>query len=503
MGNVLYRKYRSKTLAEIVGQPHITVTLSNAIKQGNVAHAYLFTGPRGVGKTSIARILAREVNGLSYEEADNHLDIIEIDAASNRRIDEIRELRDKVHNAPAQAKYKVYIIDEVHMLTKEAFNALLKTLEEPPEHAIFILATTEAHKLPDTIISRTQKFTFRPVQEDEVREHLASIAKQEDIAISKDALQLIARHGQGSFRDSISLLDQMRYIASENDEISVDDIRVAIGSVPEDTITELLELVYRGAVSDVLKTIDTIHQSGFSASQVASEVATKLRGDILQENTVSLDKTALLKKLSEVSSMSDTRVSLEVALLEYGLQQPPTFVENKQKTPEPKEEKTDKSQKDIRESKETKKPQEQSMQNASPTEATVAKKATDPPKQAKQTKQTYQKADDIWSEVLNTLKGKHNTLYGMARMAIPRIDNDTFVLECKYAFHEKRLSDNHHKKILSDAVEAASGQAFQIQCILANKKDVKASPERPEISKKPESVETINNIFGSSEVIDS
>src|SRR6185312_9176361 len=163
MGQALYRKYRSKSFDDVVGQDHITKTLKNALSSGRISHAYLFTGPRGVGKTSVARILAHEVNDLSYNDESVHLDIIEIDAASNRRIDEIRDLREKVNIAPAAAKYKVYIIDEVHMLTREAFNALLKTLEEPPAHVIFILATTEAHKLPETIISRTQRFEFKPI----------------------------------------------------------------------------------------------------------------------------------------------------------------------------------------------------------------------------------------------------------------------------------------------------------------------------------------------------
>src|ERR1700760_2897710 len=159
MGKALYRSYRSKSFDEVVGQDHIINTLRSAIKSGRISHAYLFTGPRGVGKTSVARILAREVNNLSYDNEDMHLDIIEIDAASNLRIDEIRDLRDKVHITPTSAKYKVYIVDEVHMLTREAFNALLKTLEEPPEHVIFILATTELHKVPETIISRCQVYT--------------------------------------------------------------------------------------------------------------------------------------------------------------------------------------------------------------------------------------------------------------------------------------------------------------------------------------------------------
>src|ERR1035437_4992495 len=179
MGQALYRSYRSKSLEEVVGQEHITTALQHALEKGTISHAYLFTGPRGVGKTSVARILAHAVNNLPYTDESNHLDIIEIDAASNRRIDEIRELRDKVHITPTSAKYKVYIIDEVHMLTREAFNALLKTLEEPPEHVIFILATTEAHKLPETIISRTQRFTFKPIEPAKAVEHLRSIANAE------------------------------------------------------------------------------------------------------------------------------------------------------------------------------------------------------------------------------------------------------------------------------------------------------------------------------------
>jgi len=189
MAQVLYRKYRSRSFAEVIGQDHVTKTLQNAIKAGKISHAYLFTGPRGVGKTSVARILAHEVNGLPYNDESVHLDIIEIDAASNRRIDEIRDLRDKVRIAPTAAKYKVYIIDEVHMLTREAFNALLKTLEEPPAHCIFVLATTEAHKLPETIVSRTQRFEFKPINPAQAAKHLANIAKKEKIDIKPEALE--------------------------------------------------------------------------------------------------------------------------------------------------------------------------------------------------------------------------------------------------------------------------------------------------------------------------
>src|ERR1700759_3819636 len=207
MGLALYRKYRPKGLADVVGQDHIVTTLQNALKAGKISHAYLFTGPRGVGKTSVARILAHEINGLPYTDESTHLDIIEIDAASNRRIDEIRDLRDKVHIAPTSAKYKVYIIDEVHMLTKEAFNALLKTLEEPPAHVKFMFATTEPEKVLPTILSRCQRFDLRRIPTSLIVKHLRAIAGQEKVLIDDAALQAIARGADGGMRDAESTLD--------------------------------------------------------------------------------------------------------------------------------------------------------------------------------------------------------------------------------------------------------------------------------------------------------
>ena len=203
----LYRKYRPSTLAEVVGQTQVTDPLTKSLKQGKVSHAYLFVGPRGCGKTSVARILAHEVNGFKYEIEDNYVDIIEIDGASNRGIDNIRELREKVAIAPTSGKYKIYIIDEVHMLTKEAFNALLKTLEEPPKHAIFIMATTDAYKVPVTITSRAQVFTFKLADNKVMFDFLKDVANKEKINISDDAIKVIVKRGGGSFRDSLSLLD--------------------------------------------------------------------------------------------------------------------------------------------------------------------------------------------------------------------------------------------------------------------------------------------------------
>ena len=275
MARALYRTHRSRSLDEVVGQEHITELLKQALASGTISHAYLLTGPRGTGKTSIARIIAHEVNNLPYSD-DPHLDIIEIDAASNRRIDDIRDLRDKVRIAPVSAKYKVYIIDEVHMLTTESFNALLKTLEEPPEHVIFILATTEVHKVPSTILSRTQRFHLRPVDEQKVAAHLADIAKKEDIKADNDALLIIARHGGGSFRDSISLLDQL---SAGGEHVTRERVESTLGLVAADTMGELLDAILSHKTKQLLAQLKLFRDQGISPAvltdQLIRELATR------------------------------------------------------------------------------------------------------------------------------------------------------------------------------------------------------------------------------------
>lgn len=272
MSKALYRKYRSKKLSEVVGQKHITTVLENALKQHKIAHAYLFTGPRGVGKTSIARILAHEINNLPYSEEENHPDIIEIDAASNNGVDDIRQLRDNVQVAPFSAKYRVYIIDEVHMLSKAAFNALLKTLEEPPEHAVFILATTDAHKLPATIISRTQRFVFRFISKEDVCKHLEFIAKNEKIKISKEAIEIITERGEGSFRDSISLLDQISSISKNGEEITAKLLEETLGLASKTQINALISAFESQNANEILKIVREIRDSGVDLKNFASQL---------------------------------------------------------------------------------------------------------------------------------------------------------------------------------------------------------------------------------------
>jgi DNA polymerase-3 subunit gamma/tau len=280
VSKALYRKYRSKSLSEVIGQDHVTNILSRAIAQDKISHAYLLTGPRGVGKTSIARILAHEINKLTYSDDEQHLDIIEIDAASNNGVEDVRDLRDKVQIAPVSASKKIYIIDEVHMLTKSAFNALLKTLEEPPEHVVFILATTDIEKIPATIISRTQRFTFRSINTTDAVRHLKDIAKKESIKITDDALVLIAERGDGSFRDSISLLDQLSSLMDDKEGITAELVETALGLAPHVLINELLVAVKDHNIANVVKLLDTAKEEGINSVVLAQQLTTSLRAMI-------------------------------------------------------------------------------------------------------------------------------------------------------------------------------------------------------------------------------
>ena len=285
----IYRKYRPATFDKLIGQQHIVRTLTNQIKNDKVSHAYLFTGTRGTGKTSAARIFARAINCLNPKDGNpcnecavckellkaNNMDIVEIDGASNNKVDEIRELREKVGYLPSMGKYKVYIIDEVHMLTESAYNALLKTLEEPPAHVVFILCTTEVQKVPATILSRCLRFDFKLVSVDDLNKLMSAILDELKIKYTKEAVNAVAVAGEGSVRDALSVLD--RCVAFAEGTLEYNDVLQILGATDKNKIFALADSIFDGDVAGVLQLVDEISKSGKSMSVLAKDVAVHIR----------------------------------------------------------------------------------------------------------------------------------------------------------------------------------------------------------------------------------
>lgn len=461
MGQALYRKYRSKSFDDVIGQDHITTVLKNSIKDNNLSHAYLFTGPRGVGKTSVARILAREANGI--KDDDNfYPDIVEIDAASNRRIDEIRDLREKVSIAPSQLKYKVYIIDEVHMLTREAFNALLKTLEEPPAHAIFILATTDYHKVPDTIISRCIRLSFKPISIDNTVKHLEAISIEEKIEISEEALAIVAEHSEGSFRDAISLLDQ---ISSFNKPIDESLVEAMLGLPAQKSINELFDLISKGSTNKAIQNLEKIYSEGATPSKMISELSNHARASLLKSsNFTDDDLIAFLEDLNKAYSFVDQRLGVEIALIKLS------------------------SEKDIEDNKETPLPE-------------LKKSPEKPPIKAGKPKETkVDNSSDAWDKALKNLKKDKSTIYGIARMAEASIDSDKVILNFKFAFHHKQMSQDKNKRLILDAFKSSGHPMKDIEFVLSETPAKDISSGEPD---KRTDVSSLSNIFGSVEVLES
>jgi len=323
---VLYRKYRPQTFEEVIGQEHVVKTLTNSIKSNNISHAYLFSGPRGSGKTTIARLFAKAINcekpKNGFEPCNEcsscleimgskSMDLIEIDAASHRGIDDVRELREGIKFAPVKSKYKIFIIDECHQLSKSASNALLKTLEEPPAHAIFILATTESHKMLPTILSRCQKFDFKRLQVPEIIKKLEFISKKENVKFDDSALSLIALNSRGSFRDAESLLDECLSFSEERELIKTEDIKELLGIVEVGEIARFVDCLIAKNTKDAITFLNSIVDNGVDLQEFTKTLVFYLRQELLLKidpNFLNLQNSGLSE--SEVGKMKAQTASL-------------------------------------------------------------------------------------------------------------------------------------------------------------------------------------------------
>lgn len=448
----LYRKYRSADLADVVGQDHITKTLEMGLKNGQISHAYLFTGPRGVGKTSVARILARRANGLSAgEDTASQLDIIEIDAASNRGIDEIRSLRDKINSSPTQLKYKVYIIDEAHMLTKEAFNALLKTLEEPPAHALFILATTEAHKLPDTIISRTQRFDFRPFSDEIIIDHLRDIAKAEKINATDDGLRAIAELSEGGMRDAISLLDQMSVF---NDTLDAEAVSARLGLASSKQIRELLQAAAKHESGKALEITTELLSLGVEPSAFNAQLQRYLRTLLTNPNTHTQLSTEFVILALELFAQADQRfkysnhrsLPLEIAVAKLAMGK-------------------ERSQAATQ----TIKSQESSVTKTA-TQSAVMKKDNTSIKNSSKTNEAKQDLTSRCAKGLSIIKEHNNSLYALLRSGNARIEGTNLVVDCRFNFHKERIEEHRNREVVEKVMSRACNQPIGLKCRLVQEK---------------------------------
>lgn len=492
MSQALYRKYRSRSLDEVLGQDHVTNILRRALEQGKIAHAYLLTGPRGVGKTSVARILAHEINQLPYDEDASHLDIIEIDAASNNGVDDIRALREKAQVAPVSAPKKIYIIDEVHMLSKPAFNALLKTLEEPPAHVVFILATTDADKLPATILSRVQQFFFRPISVDIMARQLMAIAEKEGFTIEKDAARLIAERSRGGFRDGISMLDQLSALASADKPLSASDVAQYLGLSATETLENLLELYQQRDASGALSVLGELEKAGTDPVVLSRQLLSLLRARLHQRPEL----IQLVKQLIEVDRHPHPDLKLLTIFMDNGEQATDTSPEPSPLIANPKA--TAKPPLTI-----SKSPIDKPEPSASDTETPVAQPVKNSPKTAPKKQQTNiskgketadtatpadnqptsdnlpsSAADIDWDKIIALAKEQSFAIATLLQKCSWRRDGNTLTLYVGNAFNKKKLDDAKNRPLIATIVQQVAGTELDIATI-----GQKAPPKDAELAK--------------------
>ena len=453
MSQALYRKYRSRSLDEVLGQDHVTSILRRALEQGKIAHAYLLTGPRGVGKTSVARILAHEINHLPYDDDSSNLDIIEIDAASNNGVDDIRALREKAQVAPVSAPKKVYIIDEVHMLSKSAFNALLKTLEEPPEHVVFILATTDADRLPATILSRVQQFFFRPIPTEIMTRQLMNIAKKEGFAIEEDAARLIAERSRGGFRDGISMLDQLSILATSDQPLTANMVTEYLGLSDATMLGNLLDSYPSDDNEKVLNIFQELENSGANSVIVSHQLLSIARNRLRKNPNL----IGLVQQLIEVDRHPHPDLKLLTIFMNSNSQPTEKPVAPKKNIAQATTQKPAAKPTPIKPAESTKpteKPIKKEEKPAEPTKKPAAKpKKTDAPLELN------------WEKVIERAKEKSLGLASLLQKSQWSFDGEKLTIYAGSAFYKKKLDDAKNKPLISEIISEETEMDLEIDII--------------------------------------
>ena len=486
---VLYRKYRPQTFADVLGQKYIVQTLQNQVAAGSPAHAYLFTGSRGVGKTSVARILAKAVNCTSRPELSesnpndpkgdacgkcdvclavergNFIDLVEIDAASNTGVDNIRDLIDHVKFSPSLGKYKVFIIDEVHMLSKGAFNALLKTLEEPPAHAIFVLATTEINKVPVTIISRTQRFDFKRLSAQDLEEQLAKIIKQENAKLDKSVVELIAQNAEGSVRDALTLLDK---VLTLGDSPSVEDSRQLLGITDLALSEQLLKLIGDSQASDIPGFFDTLLEQGqdflvfnrdfleYLRKALIYKVNTKESFALDEQHLANLQSLTeklsinelvlftrlFLKSFKDLNDAPSPQIPLLLASLEAVYRKPANGA-------------TSKNYQNIQN-------HESVPANPLPTQPKVVSQTqVEPQGELVKVQLSSEEVQKFWPEVLSKIKNLNSPLAQLLRNAqLEGCQDGHIVLGVKFLFHKQNLENQKNRQLICNVLKEVSGHTL-------------------------------------------
>lgn len=543
MYQALYRRYRPKTFDEMLGQNHITTTLKNQVEKGNIGHAYLFSGTRGTGKTSAAKIFSRAVNCLNPNHGnpcnqcenckeileETTMDVIEMDAASNRGIEDIRTLRDKVIYPPTKIKYKVYIVDEVHMLTKEAFNALLKTLEEPPKHLIFILATTEPEKLPQTILSRLQRFDFKRITTRDLIHNMKSITEELGIQVEDEVLSLIARNSDGAMRDALSLLDQCLSFSGER--LTYEDAIDILGIANRDLIFNIVDDIKDKSTEKALLTIDEIIQDGKDIQQLIKDIINHFRNlmiikssknptEIIEVDNIeryiqqseSLDIEYILKALNILTTAetqgkwsTSPRIILEMAIiklineenlsleervkrLEKGLVEEKIVTNTKPMNKIPDNNisinKAAKTQATDKSLEKQDKVQEEASSNI-PTEIVDDGKEL-----------TLSIIEKEWPKVLQQIKSKKINIYALIiESELVSFSNRLLTIGYKegFGFHKEAISSKNNKEFVEQVVSQHFNKNITINFIINDKSFIQEEPVK---ENKDEAIQEVVDFFG-------